>query len=158
MLDFLKDPEGAGRSWTRFGGLQILASFGVALSSSVHSDTACRDARDALAEKMGTAMINWLAGLPCAWSSGNVHVVHAGADPSRPMAAQDPRHLTWGHRDFERVRRTDGQWILHGHVIVPRPTQVEGRIAIDTGAYATGILTAAHVDKEAVDFVSTGQT
>ena len=23
LLDFLKDPEGAGRSWTRFGGLEL---------------------------------------------------------------------------------------------------------------------------------------
>lgn len=156
LLDFLITPEGAGSSWTRFGGMQTLASFGIALNSAVHSDAACRDARDALAEKMGPAMIDWLAGLPSVCSSGNIHVVHAGADPSRPMTAQDPHHLTWGHRDFEHVRRTDGQWILHGHVIVPKPTQVDGRIAIDTGAFATGILTAAHVSSEAVEFVSTG--
>lgn len=155
LLDFLNDPEGSGRSWTRFGGLQTLASFGIPLSSSVHSDTARHDARDALIAEIGKPMIDWLTGLPRAWSSGNVHVVHAGADPSRPMAAQNPSDLTWGHRDFERVRRTDGQWILHGHVIVPRPTQMDGRIAIDTGAYATGILTAAHVSMETVDFVST---
>ena len=100
-------------------------------------------------------MIDWLTGLPCVWSSGNVHVVHAGTDPSRPMTSQDPSHLIWGHRDFERVRRTDGQWVLHGHVIMPRPTQANGRIAIDTSAYGTGVLTAAHVSAETVEFIST---
>lgn len=156
LLDFLEDPAStAGRSWPRYGGLQTLESFGVPLSVSVYSETAYCDARDALAEKMGQPMITWLAGLPHVWSTGNVHVVHAGADPSRPMPAQDKRDLIWGHKDFERIRRKDGQWVLHGHVIVPRPTQAAGRIAIDTGAYATGILTAAHVSEAAVAFVST---
>jgi len=155
LLDFLNDPDGTGRSWIRFGGLQTLASFGISLSSSVHSASACRDARDALIEKMGKPMIDWLVELPCIWSSGNVHVVHAGTDPSRPMTSQDPSHLIWGHEDFERVRRTDGQWVLHGHVIVPRPIQTDGCIAIDTGAFGTGVLTAAHVSAGNVDFVST---
>lgn len=155
LLNFLKDPEGVGPSWTRFGGLQTLASFGISLSSSVHTDEACRDARDALIGEMGKPMIDWLTDLPCIWSSGNVHVVHAGADPSHPMTAQDRSDLIWGHRDFERTRRTDGQWVLHGHVIVPSPTQADGRIAIDTGAFATGVLTAAHVSRDTIDFVST---
>ncbi|MFK7877326.1 MAG: metallophosphoesterase [Paracoccaceae bacterium] len=156
LLDFLKDPGGAGRSWTRYGGLQTLESFGVPLSGSVLSDAAYCDARDALVKKMGQPLIHWLAELPYAWSSGNVHVVHAGADPSRPISTQEPHHLIWGHPDFGHIKRTDGQWVLHGHVIVPNPTQMAGRIAIDTGAYATGTLTAAHVSEGSVDFVSTG--
>jgi serine/threonine protein phosphatase 1 len=155
LLDFLNDPERVGPSWVRIGGLQTLASFGIPLSGTAPSETACRDARDALMEQLGEPMTDWLAALPFAWSSGNIHVVHAGADPSIPMAEQDPRHLTWGHRDFERVDRTDGQWVVHGHVIVPKPTKAHGRIAIDTGAYATGVLTAAHVSMDAVEFLST---
>lgn len=153
LLDFLEDPSGSGRAWLRYGGLQTLESYGVALGGTFPSDTACRDGRDALVEKMGSSLIDWLTHLPLIWLSGNVHVVHAGADPSCPMPRQDPHSLIWGHRDFERVKRADGQWVLHGHVIVPEPTLKDGRVAIDTGAYATGLLTAAHVSADNVDFV-----
>ncbi|MCV3273951.1 metallophosphoesterase [Roseobacter sinensis] len=156
LLDFLHDPEGVGPAWMRSGGLQTLESFGISLSTGVQSEAAYRDARDALDQAMGPAMVTWLQSLPFIWSSGNVHVVHAGADPARPMDAQDPNHLCWGHRDFEHTMRSDGQWVVHGHVIVREATRAQGRIAIDTGAYATGILTAAHVSAGALDFVTTG--
>lgn len=157
FLEFMNAPESStGRSWTRYGGLQTLASFGIALTGNKPSDAACRDARDAVMEKVGQPVIEWLSGLPYIWSSGNVHVLHAGANPSCTMAAQEPRDLIWGHSDFDRVRRSDGQWVIHGHTIVPAPTQTNGRVAIDTGAYATGILTAAHVSEGAITFRSTG--
>lgn len=155
LLDFLNDPEGVGPAWMRIGGLQTLASFGISLSTEVQSEAAYRSARDRLYAAMGGPMVAWLNGLPFIWSTGNVHVVHAGADPERPMTDQDPNVLTWGHRDFGRTARSDEQWVVHGHVIVRQATRTEGRIAIDTGAYATGILTAAHVSLGAVDYVTT---
>lgn len=153
LLGFLADPETIGPYWTQIGGLQTLASFGISVSTGVHSATAYRVARDALHRAMGQQLIDWLTHLPLIWSSGNVHVVHAGADPARPLQAQDPGCLTWGHSDFARARRLDGQWVVHGHVIVDTPTQTEGRIAIDTGAYATGVLTAAHISTGTVNYV-----
>ena len=54
----------------------------------------------------------------------------------------------WPHsQDFDTVTRDDGVWVLHGHTIVEQAQAHDGRIAIDTGAYATGILTAAHVTR-----------
>ena len=81
-------------------------------------------------------------------------VVHAGADPSEPMALQTDEVLKWGHRDFMDRPRTDGVWVLHGHTIVDQASATAGRIAIDTGAYATGTLTAAHVTDGDVRFLS----
>ncbi|WP_243263427.1 hypothetical protein [Sulfitobacter dubius] len=42
--------------------------------------------------------------------------------------------------------------MLHGHTIVDTGTVTKGRIAIDTGAYATGRLTAARVSEDGVTF------
>jgi serine/threonine protein phosphatase 1 len=42
---------------------------------------------------------------------------------------------------------------VHGHTIVAAPTLLDGRISVDTGAYATGVLTAAVVDNTGVVFV-----
>ena len=94
---------------------------------------------------MGPDIRSWLGNLPISWQTGNVAVVHAGADPSEPLVDQSRRSLLWGHQDFDRLQRTDGIWIVHGHTIVDQPFMGGGRISIDIGAYATGRLAAVHI-------------
>lgn len=146
MLSFLKDPAHTGARWLRYGGLQTLASFGVAGVTESSGPDALKKARDQLQDAMGPDLITWMKGLPHCWQSGNVAVVHAGADPARSMSDQSPKALHWGHPDFARVPRKDGVWVVHGHTIVEEPTTIRGRIAIDTGAYATGRLTTVLVE------------
>lgn len=152
-LRFLDDPVANGARWLKFGGLQTMASYGVGMAGT--EPDALRRMRDDLAMAMGDAVIEWMRRRPAIWSSGNIHVTHAGADPSRPMRAQSDKSLIWGHKDFAEKPRTDGQWVVYGHVIVDQPKAARGRIAIDTGAYATGRLTAALISKGAVRFLST---
>lgn len=153
LLDFLKAPQRIGPSWMRHGGLQTLGSFGVqppvgGLAGPEDWDTA----RDALGAAMGPEMIAWLSDLPAFWRSGNVAVVHAGADPSRAIEEQSANDLMWGHPDFGVRARQDGLWIVHGHTIVAQPAADNGIISIDTGAFATGRLTVAYVDTQSVEF------
>lgn len=60
-----------------------------------------------------------------------------------PPEAQPEQVLTSGHQDFLRQPRRDGNWVVHRHTIVSQAAAVQGRIAVDTGAYATGRLSAA---------------
>lgn len=152
-LRFLDNPTEYGPRWLRYGGLQTLASYGVKVADT--NSAFLRRIRDDLALAMGDATINWLRARPVIWSSGNVHVTHAGANPARPMTEQLRRHLVWGHKDFDQKTRTDGQWVVHGHVIVDKPQANKGRISIDTGAYVTGRLTAALIADGSVQFLST---
>lgn len=156
-LSFLDDPEGKGRSWLHNGGLQTLASFGVGGLGAQPGSEARRAARDRFALALGDGMAGWLRSLPLVHRSGNVVVTHAGADPLVPLEAQAEESLLWGHPRFGRMPRADGLWIAHGHVIQPEPLARAGRIAVDTGAYATGRLTAAIIDGGEVRFVSTGR-
>lgn len=149
LLDFLQDPEAKGDRWLRNGGLQTLASYRVAKLA----ETSLTQIRDDLFHAMGEDIIMWLAELPLMWQSGNVTVVHAGADPLLPLDAQSHDVLQWGHPDFFTTDRTDGNWIVHGHTIVRQPRSEGGRISIDTGAYATGRLTAAYIRTGAVSFI-----
>ncbi|WP_380058922.1 metallophosphoesterase (plasmid) [Falsihalocynthiibacter sp. SS001] len=151
LLAFLDSPETVGADWFRFGGLQTLASFGVSISGSVRSLDVIIEARDALRASMGPALVAWLAARPRSWNSGNMHVVHAGADPCVSMTEQADDHLIWGHRDFALRSRGDEQWVIHGHTIVDYPVQYGGRVAIDTGAYATGRLAGAQVCEGEID-------
>lgn len=157
LLDFLDDPARKALRWLYNGGLQTLASFGVAMPRGGTGDAAaCTDLRDRLAEAMGPDMINWLRTLPLTWRSGNVWAVHAGADPGKPMDEQASDVLLWGHPEFLRKPRLDGQWVVHGHTMVDAPHMSNSRIALDTGAYATGRLSAAAISPEGVRFIQTG--
>lgn len=155
LLAFLDDPIKAGPIWLANGGLQTLWSFGLCEVSEHASDDILEDTAQHLREAMGLEMIEWIEARPTLWQSGNVAVVHAGADPAVSMSEQDEKHLMWGHRDFHRSTRKDGVWVVHGHTIVDEPRVKDGRISIDTGAYATGALTAARVSKGSVIFIST---
>jgi len=157
MLEFLDQPETAARRWLRNGGLQTLASFGAAPPAGGLDDPETLVVlRDRLACAMGDEMIAWLRARPLMWHSGNVWAVHAGADPDLPMAEQAPQTLLWGHAGFLRGQRSDGQWVVHGHTVVDRPQVRDGRIAVDTGAYATGRLSAAIIASDGVRFLRTG--
>lgn len=152
FLEFLDDPSENGERWLRYGGLQTVASFGPTGDAYGRKDIA--RLRDAVIERLGEERINWLKDMPFIWSSGNMSVVHAGADPRKPLDEQPSRNLTWGHQAFGQLPRRDGLWIVHGHTIVQVPQMASGVISIDTGAYATDRLTAAIVrpDRE-VEFV-----
>lgn len=154
-LDFLDDPEERGGFWLRNGGLQTLASFGVGGLSVASRGIDLARARDELVVRMGAEMIAWLRSRPLFWQSGNVGIVHAAADPSLPLDQQERRNLLWGHRDFRSKPRSDGLWIVHGHTIVPEAAIEGGRIAIDTGAYATGRLSGVLLGPEGARFLTT---
>ena len=155
MFGFIDAPEAKGPRWLRYGGLQTLASFGIGGVTSSSEGDALVTACTALKAAMGPDMLDWLRGLPAIWHSGNLTVVHAGADPVTPLNLQPNKTFTWGHPDFASTLRTDGQWIAHGHTIVDQAAAVDGKIAVDTGAYATGILTAAYVTTGDVTFLQT---
>jgi serine/threonine protein phosphatase 1 len=154
MLDFLDTPEDSAGRWLRNGGLQTLASFAV---GGITDQLAPEDARDAAArlrDRMGADLLDWLGGLRLQHASGNIHFVHAGADPALPMAAQEPRTLLWGHPAFAAIARADGQFVVHGHTVVDAPAVTAGRVAVDTGAWFTGRLTAARIAPGEIAFVS----
>lgn len=149
LIQFLTDPARHGGRWLQYGGLQTLASFGI---SGIHNNAppaALENCRDALLSKMGADLEHFLKRLLPCHLSGNVLVAHAGANPAVAPEYQDPKYLIWGHPDFDRTPRKDGVWVAYGHVIHDQPKISKGRIAIDTGAYATGRLTAAYLSPDA---------
>jgi len=155
LLSFLDYPEQRGRSWLRNGGLQTLASFGVSGISEASPEAARVAASRSLRAAMGDTLIDWLRQRPLYWRSGNVAVVHAGADPAEPIEDQPAKTLMWGHPAFHTTSRQDGIWIVHGHTIVEAPLAREGVISVDTGAFATSHLTVAGISSGSVEFYST---
>lgn len=154
MLEFLDQPEEAGAFWLKNGGAHTLASYGIHPPDM--SPGPLLDARDALCDALGPRAQSWLRSLPLSHRSGNVFIAHAGADPHAPLDQQDATHLIWGHREFATTPRHDGNWVAHGHTIQDEASAENGRIAVDTGAYATHRLTAALISGGTCHFIATG--
>jgi serine/threonine protein phosphatase 1 len=143
MLDFIDDPVRKGKRWLRYGGMETLMSFGVrGVTDRADRDVRRKGATD-LEAAMGADALAWVRTLLLQFQSGNLWVVHAAADPKIELSKQSPETLLWGHEAFMSIPRIDGMWVAHGHTIVEEAHVQGSRIATDTGAWQTDILTAA---------------
>lgn len=150
LLEFLEDPENFVR-WIQYGGLETLMSYGVR-PRDMNDPASLRAMAEDLALAMGPH-VDFLRSMTPAHLNGSLLCVHAGADPDLPPELQPDDVLIWGLPAFYRQPRRDGIWVLHGHTIVEVPSIRSGRIAIDTGAYCNGTLTAARVLPGRIDFM-----
>ncbi|MES2986278.1 MAG: metallophosphoesterase [Pseudomonadota bacterium] len=73
---------------------------------------------------------------------GDYAFVHAGIRPSRTLANQRTSDLRWIREDFTKFRGTLEKTVVHGHTISEDVERYSHRIGIDTGAFASGKLTA----------------
>ncbi|MEM1313283.1 MAG: metallophosphoesterase [Pseudomonadota bacterium] len=144
MLQFLDDPEGGGPRWLRNGGLQTLASFAVVGVTPEAEGEPLVAAAGRLAEAAAD-VVPMLRTLPAWHGFGTVWFAHAGLDPDLPPDLQSERTLVWGTPRFFQFARGDGRWAVYGHYIVDEAHAAQGRIGVDTGAYATGVLSAARI-------------
>jgi len=143
MLRFLEAPEDGAR-WLFIGGQETLASFGVPFRiADAGGEDGLAGPAEALKQALGPAVRGWLARRPLWWRSGDLVAVHALTDPVLPMEAQDEETLLWARPGRDLVPRTDGAWVVHGHTVVDAPRIRAGHVAIDTGAFRGGPLTAA---------------
>lgn len=108
LLRFLANPEREGPRWIRHGGMQTLASFGIQDAQVQITGDELRGCRNRMQDAMGEDLIAWIAALQTSVLSGNVLVVHAGADPRVSPLAQSEDTFLWGHPDFLRRARRDG--------------------------------------------------
>jgi serine/threonine protein phosphatase 1 len=139
MLDFLQDPIGTA-DWLQFGGMATLDSYGVRIGGFAPS--ALMAARDDLISRLPGGHWDWLANLPLSATYGDYLFVHAGVRPGVPLDRQSPEDLMTIRAPFLEHRRSFGARVVHGHTITPTITVLSNRIGIDTGAYATGVLSA----------------
>ena len=85
--------------------------------------------------------IEWIKRRPHYLIRDNYLLVHAGVRPDIALDKQDPFDLTWIRPDPYTPHNLP-YTIIHGHTIHDEITHYPDRIAIDTGAYHTGKLSA----------------
>ena len=87
-----------------------------------------------------------LRGLPVTHSEADYHFVHAGIRPGVAVQEQSDHDQMWIRKRFLESQADHGAMVVHGHSIDPEPVVQPNRIGIDTGAYATGVLTCLVLD------------
>ena len=74
---------------------------------------------------------------------GDYLFVHAGVRPGVPVDQQAAADLLWIRKEFLEIEvPCPGKVVVHGHTPTRAPEMHRWRIGLDTGAYASGVLSA----------------
>jgi serine/threonine protein phosphatase 1 len=144
FLTFLEDPA-FGDAWMKHGGAQTLASYGVRPPARNEIE-GWIEARDALAKALPSQHADFLLKLELMTTIGDYAFVHAGVRPGAPLHKQAEHDLLWIRNEFLDSAGPFEKVIVHGHTPSETPQVTPWRLGIDTGAYATGVLTAVRLD------------
>lgn len=152
MLEAFESAE-AFEWWCRFGGIETLASYGVSISQLDPSARSWDTNRAVLEAYIPREHVEFLSSLPVMIRVPGYVLVHAGMRPGVAPEDQTDHDLRWFHHEFGEKNQQSDYCVVHGHTIVERPLITSGRIAIDTGAYATGRLTAVCLKSDQVPII-----
>ena len=139
MLGSLSSEETL-RHFLRHGGRETLFSYG--LQPDDYRRSKIEELQQRMAALVPAEHVEFLQSLEDRIVIGDYAFVHAGVRPGVALDAQSLSDLRWIRREFLDHPGPHGHVIVHGHTIVPDPVVLPGRIGIDTGAFASGKLTA----------------
>ena len=128
------------RQFLRFGGRETALSYRVdkaRWNSATHAE-----AQELVRAAVPEEDLAFIRDFEDSIRIGDYLFVHAGIAPGRPVEAQTQQDLRWIREPFLSYGGDHGYVVVHGHTIAPAPVIRPNRIGIDTGAYATGRLTA----------------
>lgn len=157
MLAFMAAPL-ENRAWVLQGGAETLLSYGVQPPPPLGaSDDDWRNVAAALNAALPDTHREFLHRLERYIVQGDYAFVHAGVDVNRPLEQQTDADLYWIRERFLSAKRPFSHRIVHGHTPVDRPYADQRRVAVDTGAYASGTLTAARFEGADLGFLSVSE-
>ena len=146
LLEFMANPV-LSADWLRFGGRETLASYGI--DADRFLDLPERLRVQALESHIPSDHLELLASLPVCLSLPGTVFVHAGLRPGVPLERQSDADMMWIREPFLGSQSTEPVLVVHGHTPAPEPEIRPNRIGIDTGAFATGRLTAVRLSEHA---------
>jgi serine/threonine protein phosphatase 1 len=153
---FLNDPScdfGLIDEWRFNGGGQTLFEMGITNDDLWKGDMAAL--REQAKKRMSTAALQCLSELQNVALVGDYLFVHAGVYPNEQLDLNDVETLTWIREPFLAGEQWDHNFVVvHGHT--PCGPDVKAhRVACDSGAYYTGVLTCAQFENNNVRFIAT---
>jgi serine/threonine protein phosphatase 1 len=140
FIDAWEGDVSAARLFHRIGGRETLLSYGV--TEAEYDSADFERMKTLLVTHVPSEHIAFLRGFRDTYRAGDYLFVHAGIRPGTPIDDQRPADMRWIRDKFLDDTRDHGAVVVHGHSIVPAAEEKPNRIGIDTGAYASGRLTA----------------
>lgn len=153
LLQFLQD-ETLLESWRKFGGLETLHSYGVDVTDPMRGRGYAM-ARSAFMERIPESHLIFLENTKLGVAYGDFFFVHAGVRPGVSLHAQRADDLLWIRDEFLLSQDVWEKVVVHGHTPVQAPEVRQNRINIDTGAFATSVLTALVLEGADRRFIQT---
>ena len=146
LLRLLEGEYGILPSWLKFGGEETLQSYGADVERIRRADepTGLRLIRAAIPATHQA----FLRSLDDTVRVGDYVFVHAGIRPRVELLEQAQSDLRWIRQPFLDDDSDHGFVVIHGHTISSDVVERENRVGIDTGAYASGRLTALGLEGE----------
>lgn len=130
--------------WLSYGGYECAQSYGVEVGRL--AALAPREAAEMVRQAMPVTHLEFIDGFADSFRFGDYLFVHAGIRPGVPLESQSIHDLRWIREGFLDSSVDHSFVVVHGHTITDGPDERPNRIGIDTGAYATGVLTALCVE------------
>ncbi|SOB81078.1 serine/threonine protein phosphatase 1 [Sphingomonas guangdongensis] len=140
MVDAWRGNAEALTGWLAYGGIDTLVSFG-AERDAIDPDRT-EDMLALVRRTVPKDLIDWVDRLPLIWQCGDYAFVHAGIRPGLPLDRQEAADLLWIRNEFLDFADRHERVIVHGHTVTKNVEIRVNRIGIDTGAYASGRLSA----------------
>ena len=140
FLSVLEGDHRGLKEWLAYGGSECAESYGLSMGWMLNATSA--EIMERLIAQVPRAHVRFLAEMADSFRFGDYLFVHAGIRPGVALEQQSSRDLRWIREGFLDDRRDHGMVVVHGHTIVERPQEHPNRIALDTGAYRSGRLTA----------------
>ncbi|WP_293866579.1 metallophosphoesterase family protein [uncultured Alsobacter sp.] len=158
FMSFLDEPA-MWAQWQSYGALPTLASYGVdvrKLMTSGPTGEVLTAIHDELLAALPPDHLVFLKDLRDRTAAGDYFFCHAGIRPGVPLEQQSAMDLVTIREPFLSSGETFGRIIVHGHTPLEIPQVRANRIGIDTGAYATGHLTALVLEEDTRAWLTTG--
>ena len=153
---FLRAARGDARALRfliRIGGRETIFSYGI--TEAEYRDLDYEPLAALLPERVPAAHVDFLAGFEMMIEIGDYLFVHAGLRPGIALEDQATSDLCWIREEFLNHRDSFGKMVVHGHSITDDVDLRPNRIGIDTGAFASGRLTALGLEGAERWFLST---
>lgn len=128
--------------WLSTGGYETCLSYGIPPSQNMLIKSRGNDFIMRLEQAIPVPHLQFLEAVRSHVSFGDYFFCHAGVRPKVPLDRQSEKDMAWIREKFLKYNKPFEKVIVHGHTISKEPDVTPYRIGIDTGAYATGKLTA----------------
>ncbi|HYJ29648.1 MAG TPA: metallophosphoesterase [Allosphingosinicella sp.] len=140
FLNVLAGREQTVGNWLTYGGYECAASYGVSQGATLNATPA--EIVELLRKAVPASHVEFLENMADSFRFGDYLFVHAGIRPGVLIDEQSQHDLRWIREGFLDCGDDHGVIVVHGHTIVDKVEQHPNRIALDTGAYRSGVLTA----------------